>query len=123
MNNYPFAFDEIFDIDLTGKFVVTGLFTSMRRSDVVHYIYTHGGSVLSAPTRATDYLIVGGEKSKTWKYGQYGTKIRKGLDLREKDEKILDYLRRRLHEMHRRIRQCLLMYVLNRRDYLKRLFH
>lgn len=25
MNNYPFAFDEIFDIDLTGKFVVTGL--------------------------------------------------------------------------------------------------
>lgn len=98
MNNYPFAFDEIFDIDLTGKFVVTGLFTSMRRSDVVHYIYTHGGSVLSAPTRVTDYLIVGGEKSKTWKYGQYGTKIRKGLDLREKDEKILiiseeDFLR------------------------------
>lgn len=89
MNNYPFAFDEIFDIDLTGKFVVTGLFTSMRRSDVVHYIYSHGGTVLSAPTRATDYLIVGGEKSKTWKYGQYGTKIRKGLDLREKDEKIL----------------------------------
>ena len=86
MNNYPFAFDEIFDIDLTGKFVVTGLFTSMRRSDVVHYIYSHGGTVLSAPTRATDYLIVGGEKSKTWKYGQYGTKIRKGLDLREKDE-------------------------------------
>lgn len=95
MNNYHFAFDEIFDIDLTAKFVVTGLFTSMRRSDVVHYIYTHGGSVLSAPTRATDYLIVGGEKSKTWKYG---TKIRKGLDLREKDEKILiiseeDFLR------------------------------
>ena len=82
MNNYPFAFDEIFDIDLTGKFVVTGLFTSMRRSDVVHYIYSHGGTVLSAPTRATDYLIVGGD-------GQYGTKIRKGLDLREKDEKIL----------------------------------
>lgn len=74
---------------MTGKFVVTGLFTSMRRSDVVHYIYSHGGTVLSAPTRATDYLIVGGEKSKTWKYGQYGTKIRKGLDLREKDEKIL----------------------------------
>lgn len=49
MNNYPFAFDEVFDIDLTGKFVVTGLFISMRRSDVVHYIYTHGGSVLSAP--------------------------------------------------------------------------
>ena len=86
MNIYPFAFDEIFDIDLTGKFVVTGLFTSMRRSDVVHYIYSHGGTVLSAPTRATDYLIVGGEKSKTWKYGQYGTKIRKGLDLREKCE-------------------------------------
>ena len=60
MNNYPFAFDEIFDIDLTGKFVVTGLFTSMRRSDVVHYIYSHGGTILSAPTRATDYLIVGG---------------------------------------------------------------
>lgn len=49
MNNYPFAFDEIFDIDLTGKFVVTGLFISMRRSDVVHYIYNHGGTVLSAP--------------------------------------------------------------------------
>ena len=64
-------------------------FTSMRRSDVVHYIYSHGGTVLSAPTRANDYLIVGGEKSKTWKYGHYGTKIRKGLDLREKDEKIL----------------------------------
>lgn len=95
----------------------------MRRSDVVHYIYSHGGTVLSAHTRATDYLIVGGEKSKTWKYGQYGTKIRKGLDLREKDEKILDYLRRRLHEMHRRIERCLLMYVLNRRVYLKRLFH
>ena len=63
--------------------------TSMRRNDVVHYIYSHGGTVLSAPTRATDYLIVGGEKSKIWKYGQYGTKIRKGLDLREKDEKIL----------------------------------
>ena len=78
-----------FITDLTGKFVVTGLFTLMRRSDVVHYIYSHGGTVLSAPTRATDYLIVGGEKSKTWKYGQYGTKIRKGLDLREKDEKIL----------------------------------
>ncbi|WP_270468293.1 hypothetical protein, partial [Catenibacterium mitsuokai] len=28
-------------------------------------------------------------RSKTWKYGQYGTKIIKGLDLREKDEKIL----------------------------------
>ena len=34
-------------------------------------------------------LIVGGEKSNTWKSGQYGTKIRKGVDLREKDEKIL----------------------------------
>ena len=56
---------------------------------MLYIIYIHGGSVLSAPTRATDYLIVGGEKSKTWKYGQYGTKIRKCLDLREKDEKIL----------------------------------
>lgn len=40
MNIYPFAFDEVFDIDMTGKFVVTGLFTLMKRSDVVHYIYT-----------------------------------------------------------------------------------
>ena len=66
MNIYPFAFDEIFDIDLTGKFVVTGLFISMRRSDVVHYIYSHGGTVLSAPTRATDYLIVGGDICISW---------------------------------------------------------
>lgn len=89
MNIYPFAFDEVFDIDLTANFVVTGLFKEMRRTDVVRMIYDHGGSVMNAPSSRTDYLIVGEEKSKSWKYGQYGTKIKKGLDLRNKDEKIL----------------------------------
>lgn len=89
MNIYPFAFDEVFDIDLTGNFVVTGLFKEMRRTDVVHMIHSQGGSVMNAPSSKTDYLIVGQEYSKTWKYGQYGTKIKKGLDLRNKDAKIL----------------------------------
>lgn len=89
MNIYPFAFDEIFDIDLTGQFVVTGLFKLMKRSEVIRYIHAHGGSVKNAPSKKTDYLIVGTEKNKTWKYGQFGTKIKKGLDLRKNDEKIL----------------------------------
>lgn len=51
MNNYPFAFDEIFDIDLTGKFVVTGLSKKQAENPHLNIEYRWGMNAVNASDR------------------------------------------------------------------------
>lgn len=78
------------DGDLPGefegkKFVLSGDFTHGSKNDVGEYIEQHGGIVCkSGPSRNTDYVVVGSKGSDFYALGNYGTKVKKALDLQAK---------------------------------------
>jgi hypothetical protein len=79
------VFDDIEEIEIAGYyFVLTGTFTSGKRKDIENLINQQGGKVLQKKvTKSTDYLVVGEVTSRDWKYGNYGTKIEKALEIRD----------------------------------------
>lgn len=81
------------EIDLTGKFVLTGLFTTAARNEIENYIKESGGSVISAVSGKTNYLIVGNEPDAAWKYGNYGTKINKAIELINSNKGIIHIIK------------------------------
>ena len=44
----------------------------------------NGGVITSGVSRKTNVVIVGGEGSKEWSFGNYGTKIKKVMELKAK---------------------------------------
>ena len=80
--------DEIFncfaeDIDTyNGKNVcVTGEFENIARARVESILISLGAVIKNTPTSKTDYVIVGSKGSSAWSCGNYGSKIKKALDL------------------------------------------
>lgn len=81
------------NIHFSGKgFIVTGNFTTARRSDIEEKIELLGGKLQAGASRNTDYIIIGEIASSGWKNGNYGNKIEEALEfknsitfLREKD--------------------------------------
>ena len=72
------------DIDLNGKVCcLTGTFMNGTKSDIEKYIITKGGSCISGLNRSVNYLVVGGQGSPDWKYGNYGGKINKAVQMQE----------------------------------------
>ena len=67
-------------------FVVTGDFKNgMARSEVLTVIKNNGGTPSTGSvTKKTDYLIVGEKGSDAWRFGNYGRKIEKAIEYREK---------------------------------------
>lgn len=77
------------DIDLMGKlYCLTGTFSNGTKEDVEKYIVSKGGLCTSGLTKCVNYLIVGGQGSHDWKFGNYGGKINKAVQMQEKGDAI-----------------------------------
>ncbi|MBR2845813.1 MAG: hypothetical protein IKF00_11440 [Solobacterium sp.] len=62
---------------------LSGNFLCGSKADVEKIINDRGGLVVPSVTKKTDYLIVGGEGSSAWAYGNYGSKVKKALKMQE----------------------------------------
>ena len=60
---------------------VTGEFENIARARVESILISHGAAIKNTPTSKTDYVIVGSKGSAAWSCGNYGSKIKKALDL------------------------------------------
>jgi len=74
---------------LNGKVCcLTGSFSNGTKSDVEELIVCRGGSCIDGLNKTVDYLIVGGQGSDSWKYGNYGSKVSKAVQMQEKGSAI-----------------------------------
>ncbi len=70
---------------ISGKcFCLSGNFEHGEKSDVGKAIEAVGGVVVTSVSKKTDFLAVGGMGSTEWKFGNYGSKVSKALELQEK---------------------------------------
>lgn len=77
-------------IDFESKlFVLTGDFEFGSKKDIENKIIAKGGSCKNNLTKQADYLIIGGAGSDNWKFGNYGGKVAKALEMQEKGHHIL----------------------------------
>lgn len=71
--------------DPNGKSVcLTGDFDYGKKSDVESFLSSVGANVVPSVTKKTDLLLVGEKGSSAWSAGNYGTKIKKALELQTK---------------------------------------
>lgn len=71
--------------DFTGKTIcLTGNFVSGSKEQIAALLERCGAAVCSTVTRKTDVLIVGGEGSREWSFGNYGTKVKKAMEMKAK---------------------------------------
>lgn len=68
--------------------VVTGDFVYGSRKDVCDLIESAGGIIDKGVKKATNYVVVGAKGSDNWKTGNYGGKIQKALELKDKGSEI-----------------------------------
>lgn len=69
-------------ISVAGKQVcLTGDFDHAARKDVENELTNLGAEVRRSVVKKLDYLIVGGQGSDSWVAGNYGTKVKKALEL------------------------------------------
>lgn len=72
-------------IEFPGKtFCLTGTFEHGTREQVSDHIASRGGEVVKSVTKKCCYVVVGGCGSDAWSMGNYGTKVKKALDLQSK---------------------------------------
>lgn len=72
-------------IDLANKSVcLTGNFINGTKEEIGRIIVRNGGFISSGVTKSTDILLVGGEGSKDWSYGNFGSKVKKAMEMRAK---------------------------------------
>jgi hypothetical protein len=64
------------------KFCATGDFAFGSRRDVCGAIEERGGLIVGAPSRTTNFLVVGLTGSFAWKHSTHGNKIMKALELK-----------------------------------------
>lgn len=69
-------------------FVLTGDFDYGTRSTVEEYIKDRDGIVDDKVKKCTNYVIVGAGGSDAWANGNYGTKVKKAMELKEKGQNI-----------------------------------
>ncbi len=74
---------KIFSLDVSGKNVcLTGDFLCGGKEDISQMLIQQGAIMSENVTKKTDVLIVGGMGSEAWKYGSYGGKIKKAMELK-----------------------------------------
>lgn len=77
-------------LNISGKSIcLTGEFDCGSRSEVGEKLISFGADIQAGVTQKTDILIVGGQGSSAWCAGNYGTKVKKALELQEKGIGIL----------------------------------
>ena len=65
-------------------FCLTGTFNSGTKEEIESKIISKGGICVKNVSSKTNYLIVGGSGSEAWKFGNYGGKVQKAMELKEK---------------------------------------
>lgn len=68
---------------------LSGEFDYGAKSNVSERLIALGACIHEAVTKKTDYLLVGGQGSSAWSAGNYGTKIKKALELQSKGVEIV----------------------------------
>jgi len=72
-------------LDLTSKVCcLTGTFANGTKSDIELFIICKGGTCIAGLNQKVDYLVVGGQGSSEWKFGNYGAKVSKAVQMQEK---------------------------------------
>lgn len=80
---------EACEIDMQGKKVcVTGSFAHGDRSEIEELFKSMGAVIVKTVYGTTDYLIVGEFGSDSWRYGNYGSKIKKALEYQKKGKQV-----------------------------------
>ena len=70
------------------NFCLTGTFNSGSKEEVENKIVNKGGIISKGVNSKLNYLIVGGSGSEAWKFGNYGGKVQKAMELNEKGKSI-----------------------------------
>ncbi len=77
-------------IDVTDKnIVLTGEFDFGERLKIQYILNGLGAKCQKSVNKATDYLVVGGQGSSAWCAGNYGTKVKKALEMQSKGSPIV----------------------------------
>ena len=63
---------------------LSGNFINGTKDEIGELIINNGGVISSSLTKKTNILVVGGEGSKDWSYGNFGTKVKKAMELKSK---------------------------------------
>ena len=69
-------------------FCLTGDFSHGSKSEIKEIIESHGGRCVGSVSGKTDYVIVGTYGSEQWACGNYGSKIKKAMELQAKGSDI-----------------------------------
>lgn len=69
-------------------FCLTGTFNCGSKDSIEERIIDKGGICAKGVTSKLNYLIVGGAGSDAWKFGNYGGKVQKAMELKEKGQNI-----------------------------------
>lgn len=81
----PVGHTECGCFDIRGKvFCLTGEFKAGGRGVIESHLVSLGGIASKSVTKKTDYVIVGEFGSDAWSSGNYGTKVKKAIELQEK---------------------------------------
>ncbi len=64
------------------KFVLSGNFLYGNKKECENEIIKRGGAISKSISPKTDYLILGSKGNSSYKYGEYGSKVVKAMDLR-----------------------------------------
>lgn len=67
---------------------LTGNFVNGTKSEIGERIIANNGVVSASVTKKTNILVVGGEGSKDWSFGNFGTKVKKAMELKSKGSEI-----------------------------------
>lgn len=70
-------------------FCLTGTFISGSKDDIEKKIVSKGGICSKGVTSKLNYLVVGDAGSDAWKFGNYGGKVQKAMELNEKGKNII----------------------------------
>lgn len=65
------------------SFLFSGQLRYAERDKAEAAVVVRGGTIARSVCRTLDYLVVGELGSPEWKYGRYGTKIEKAMELRQ----------------------------------------
>jgi len=81
----PVGHTECSCFDIRGKvFCLTGEFKAGGRGVIEAHLVSLGGIASKTVTKKTDYVIVGEFGSVAWSSDNYGTKVKKAMELQEK---------------------------------------
>lgn len=79
-------------VDLAGNFVLSGEFVELSRATLADIILKKQGRVMGSVSQKTDYLVIGTNNSKNWKFESYGTKIQTALKINQDKEKKICFI-------------------------------